>query len=138
MEDLKISDEEPPRPVYGGGPLVWAMAARQMGRRFGKKTIPGVDRSVDELAENKLIDRGEDFEALQCQLGGATRQVDHNQCCGSGMFYPGSGSDHCSIPDPGGKKAPDPGSDLFLYKGYLLTNFVNSLYTKIGRIGDPG
>jgi serine/threonine protein kinase len=22
--------------------------------------------------------------------------------------YPGSGSDHCSIPDPGGKKAPDP------------------------------
>jgi hypothetical protein len=38
------------------------------------------------------------------------------QCCRSGMFYPGS--DHCSIPDPGGKKAPDPGSDLFLYKGY--------------------
>jgi hypothetical protein len=28
------------------------------------------------------------------------------QCCGSGMLYPGS--DHCSIPDPGGKKAPDP------------------------------
>jgi hypothetical protein len=33
------------------------------------------------------------------------------------MFYPGSGSDHCSIPDPGSgsrirgvKKAPDPGS----------------------------
>jgi hypothetical protein len=24
------------------------------------------------------------------------------------MFYPGSGSDHCFIPDPGGKKAPDP------------------------------
>jgi hypothetical protein len=22
------------------------------------------------------------------------------------------------IPDPGGKKAPDPGYDLFLYKGY--------------------
>jgi ubiquilin len=43
-----------------------------------------------------------------------------NQCCGSGMFYPGS--DHCSIPDPdpgsGGKKAPNPGSDLFFYKGY--------------------
>jgi hypothetical protein len=42
------------------------------------------------------------------------------QCCGSGMVYPGSririrpllhpGSDHCSIPDPGGKNAPDPGS----------------------------
>jgi hypothetical protein len=30
------------------------------------------------------------------------------QCCGSGMFY--SGSDHCSIPDPRCKKAPDPGS----------------------------
>jgi hypothetical protein len=28
------------------------------------------------------------------------------QCCGSGMFYPGSGSDHCSIPDP------DPGSRI--------------------------
>jgi hypothetical protein len=26
------------------------------------------------------------------------------QCCGSGMFYPESGSDQCSIPDP------DPGS----------------------------
>jgi hypothetical protein len=25
-----------------------------------------------------------------------------------GFAYPGSGSDHCSIPDPGGKKAPDP------------------------------
>jgi hypothetical protein len=27
--------------------------------------------------------------------------VDPNQCCGSGMFYPGSGSDHCPIPDSG-------------------------------------
>jgi hypothetical protein len=42
----------------------------------------------------------------------------------------------CLIPDPtitpsrirGGKKAPDPGSDLFLYK------VINSFYTKIGRI----
>jgi hypothetical protein len=44
------------------------------------------------------------------------------------MFYPGSGSDHCSIPDPdlGGKKAPDPGSDLF------FTNFVY-----LSRIPDP-
>jgi hypothetical protein len=42
----------------------------------------------------------------------------YRQCCGSEMFYPGSGSDLCSVPDPGGKKAPDPGSDLFLYKGY--------------------
>jgi hypothetical protein len=43
---------------------------------------------------------------------------------------PGSGSDHCSIPDripdPGGKKAPDPGSDLF------FTNFVY-----LSRIPDP-
>jgi hypothetical protein len=40
----------------------------------------------------------------------------------SSVADPGSGSDHCSIriPDPGGKKAPDPRSDLFLYnyKGY--------------------
>jgi hypothetical protein len=40
------------------------------------------------------------------------------QCCGSGMFNPGSGSDHCSIPDPdpgsGGKKhrIPDPESGI--------------------------
>jgi hypothetical protein len=36
----------------------------------------------------------------------------------SGCFIPDPGSDHCYIPDPEGKKAPDPGSDLFLYKGY--------------------
>jgi hypothetical protein len=35
------------------------------------------------------------------------------------MFYPGS--DHCSIPDQGGKKAPDPGSGI-----------------KASRIPDPG
>jgi hypothetical protein len=45
------------------------------------------------------------------------------QCCGSGMFY------------PGGKKAPDPGSDLFLYKGYyqiLLIAFIKK------NRSDPG
>jgi hypothetical protein len=35
------------------------------------------------------------------------------KCCGFGMFYPGSGSlifsSGIRIPDPGGKKAPDPG-----------------------------
>ena len=74
MEDLKISDEEPPRPVYGGGPLVRALAARQIGRHTGPRpAVHGVNRAIEELAENKLIDRGEDFQALQCQLGGATR-----------------------------------------------------------------
>ncbi len=74
MEDLKISDEEPPRPVYGGGPLVRALAARQIGRHSGPRpAVRGVNRAIEELAENKLIDRGEDFQALQCQLGGATR-----------------------------------------------------------------
>jgi hypothetical protein len=74
MEDLKISDEEPPRPVYGGGPLVRALAARQIGRHTGPRpAVRGVNRAIEELAENKLIDRGEDFQALQCQLGGATR-----------------------------------------------------------------
>jgi hypothetical protein len=37
------------------------------------------------------------------------------QRCGSGMFYPGSGSDHCSLPDPdrgsGGKKHRIPDTD---------------------------
>jgi hypothetical protein len=37
--------------------------------------------------------------------------------------YPGSGSDHCSIPDPDprGKKAPDPGSAT------LVANMENVL-----------
>jgi hypothetical protein len=34
------------------------------------------------------------------------RHILLNQCCGSGMFYPGSGSDHCSIPDPDPTIAP--------------------------------
>jgi hypothetical protein len=37
-----------------------------------------------------------------------------NNVADPGCFYPGSGSDHCSIPDPGGKKAPDPGSATHL------------------------
>jgi hypothetical protein len=36
------------------------------------------------------------------------------------MFYPGSGSDHCSIPDPGDKKAPDPGSATLVATLFLL------------------
>jgi hypothetical protein len=39
-----------------------------------------------------------------------------------GCFIPGPdptiAPSRIRIPDPGGKKAPDPGSDLFLYKGY--------------------
>jgi hypothetical protein len=64
------------------------------------------------------------------------------QCCGSGMFYPGSGSDHCSIPDPGGKNAPDPGSRirppflqiLFTYPG----SRIRPLLHPGSRIPDPG
>jgi hypothetical protein len=49
------------------------------------------------------------------------------------------------IPDPGGKKAPDPGFDLFLHR--LLTNFVYLSRIRIRpllhtgswiRIPDPG
>jgi hypothetical protein len=61
----------------------------------------------------------------ELQMPDIMRLIQASNCtqfCGSGMFYPGSGSDQCSIPDPdlgsGGKKAPDPRSDLFLNKGY--------------------
>ena len=52
MEDLKISDEEPAQPVYGGGPLPHALHVRQSSslRRGGA----GVNQAVGELAENKL------------------------------------------------------------------------------------
>jgi hypothetical protein len=45
---------------------------------------------------------------LHCQIYNKNIPYDNHQCCGSGMFYPGS--DHCSTPDPGGKKhrIPDP------------------------------
>jgi hypothetical protein len=39
------------------------------------------------------------------------KEVSFKQCCGSGMFYPGSGS-LTFILDPGGEKAPDPGSRI--------------------------
>jgi hypothetical protein len=63
------------------------------------------------------------------------------QCCGSGMFYPGSGSDHCSIPDPGDKnhRIPDP--------TYFCIKAINKFYLLIpdpdqtiapSRIPDPG
>jgi hypothetical protein len=35
------------------------------------------------------------------------------QCCGSGMFYPGSGAQHFFIPDP---KSVHPGFRILLYK----------------------
>jgi hypothetical protein len=41
------------------------------------------------------------------------------------MVYPGSGSDHCFIPDPGGKKAPDPGSLILLYIKIGMKNKTN-------------
>jgi hypothetical protein len=57
---------------------------------------------------------------------------------------PGSGSDHCSIPDPGGKKAPDPGSRirplflqiLFTYPGSRIRPLLHP-GSRI-RIPDPG
>ena len=51
MEDLKISDEEPLQPVYGGGPIPWALASRQMGVKYGNKTVLGVSQAVG-LVEN--------------------------------------------------------------------------------------
>ena len=71
MEDLKISDEEPAQPVYGGGPLPHALHVRQSSslRRGGA----GVNQAVGELAENKLIDR--EFGVLKCSLGGLTRST---------------------------------------------------------------
>ena len=65
MEDLKISDEEPSQPVYGGGPLPWAVFSRQIGTKFRRHS--GVGQAIDELAENKFIDR--DFGVQQCSLG---------------------------------------------------------------------
>ena len=65
MEDLKISDEEPSQPVYGGGPLPWAVFSRQIGTKFRRHS--GVGQAIDELAENKLIDR--DFGVKKCSLG---------------------------------------------------------------------
>jgi hypothetical protein len=55
------------------------------------------------------------------------------------MFYPGS--DHCSIPDPGGKKAPDPGSNLFFIKAinkfcFLIPDPDPTIAPS--RIPDPG
>jgi hypothetical protein len=52
------------------------------------------------------------------------------RCCGSGMFYPGSGSDHFLIPDPGsGFKhffIPDPRSYRCMESGMQLTFFLLS------------
>lgn len=64
MEDLKISDDDP-----GGwkprGPVAWALASRSLGlaRR------PGVSQSIDEVAENKLIDKGSDHRQELEELG---------------------------------------------------------------------
>ena len=71
MEDLKISDEEPAQPVYGGGPLPNALHVRQSCSL--RRGAAGVNQAVGELAENKLIDR--EFGVLQCSLGGPTRST---------------------------------------------------------------
>jgi hypothetical protein len=58
----------------------------RVGGQLGEEELPG------QLTSQQRADRIR--ETFQVWI----------QCCGSGMFYPGSGSDHCSIPDP------DPGS----------------------------
>jgi hypothetical protein len=56
------------------------------------------------------------------------------QCCGTGMFYPGSGSLTfflSRIPDPGGEKEPDLGSRILMYIKIGMknkTNFVLAFY----------
>jgi hypothetical protein len=53
--------------------------------------------------------------------------------------YPGSGSDHCSIPDPGGKKAPDPGSATLVVNPFFLlyTNYLVARYRYLVPIPEP-
>jgi hypothetical protein len=60
--------------------------------------------------------------------------ISQDQCSGSGMVYPGSririrpllhpGSGS-RIPDPGGKKAPDPGSRILMYIIIGMKNKTN-------------
>ena len=64
MEDLKISDEESAQPVYGGGPLPWAVFSRQTGTKFGGTTVLGVGQAIDELAENKLKSIEEELQIV--------------------------------------------------------------------------
>jgi hypothetical protein len=61
------------------------------------------------------------------------------------ILDPGSGSDHCSIPDPGsgGKKAPDPGSGsaTLIKQGNILPCKISRkklfYYTNLRRISSP-
>jgi hypothetical protein len=83
--------------------------------RFGEDDGGGGDGGGQELKHRQVKHFGFEFDYKINNIG---EQIFVKiviraffQCCGSGMFYPGS--DHCSIPDPGGKKAPDPGSELF-------------------------
>ena len=59
MEDLKISDEEPAQPVYGGGPVPWALFSRQTGVKFGNKTVLGVSQAIESWGHRHVQELNE-------------------------------------------------------------------------------
>ena len=66
MEDLKISDEEPVRPVYGGGPLAWAMAGAETASSASAVLCSAVSRI--SLFAVKFIALSSLFPEPQSQL----------------------------------------------------------------------
>ena len=55
MEDLKISDEEPAQPVYGGGPLPNALHVRQSCSL--RRGAAGVNQAVGEAEQAVAAER---------------------------------------------------------------------------------
>ena len=66
MEDLKISDEEPSQPVYGGGPLPWAVFSRQIGTKFRRHS--GVGQAILISAPEEGLARHPGFGAFKIGL----------------------------------------------------------------------
>jgi hypothetical protein len=91
-------------------------------RRSTDKAVPNV---IEQIAELLTPARGR----------GKFRFVVSAQCCGSGMFYPGSRSDHWSIPDP------DPGSRIRGVKKHRIPDptsfFIKAINTFCLLIPDP-
>jgi hypothetical protein len=79
---------------------------------------------------------------LSLQLAHDMQRVDcvRNSVADPGCFIPDPdptiAPSQIRIPDPGGKKAPDPGSDLFFIKA--LTNFVCLSRIRIRPLLHPG